>query len=527
MDHIYDRNHESQNANANSSITSTSTVESDQTVSFIPPPLQLMAQYSEKEETELATSEKSIQFQIDSGAGDENPSDDGTKPNNTGLPDPLKNGIENLSGFSLDDIKVHRNSNKPSQLNAHAYAQGSEIHLGPGQEKHLPHEAWHVVQQKQGRVKPTMQLKAFNINDDAGLEKEADVMGNKAMNAGSEYLESQRFQMKSTNKKVYQRVQIPAVNIPGMAGDMDTSDYYGSISLINQLFDRGNHKVIRDLYFEIVKGKQHEENSNNQYILDFIDNLLSKFPTEDPESAKSGILDTLAIKWSQTAPANPDEQVRAGLRLWIAGDPSIPGLGWKTIGLYLQGRLSDEEIIELGDTYYAFFPIVNMDDEVVLDDTMKKAKGEGLIANAIGEIQGALDALPAFDGKSYRQSGVLDGTVFGQKITINDYIKDKGFWSTAALKVDGSAGTWGEDGTKEKPKVYYIINGSTGKYINKYAALEEGQHEVLFKNGTIFQVNKIANYRKETFFVHLTEVDPSDLDDGVVLKDPYTGDPQT
>ena len=112
------------------------------------------------------------------------------RENKTGLPDNLKTGMENLSGMSLDDVKVHRNSDKPAQLQAHAYAQGTDIHLGPGQEKHLPHEAWHVVQQKQGRVKPTMQMKAnpntkpksgVNINDDAGLEKEADVMGAKAV----------------------------------------------------------------------------------------------------------------------------------------------------------------------------------------------------------------------------------------------------------------------------------------------------------------------------------------------------------
>lgn len=104
------------------------------------------------------------------------------KENNTGLPDNLKTGMENLSGLSMDDVKVHRNSDKPAQLQAHAYAQGTDIHLGPGQEKHLPHEAWHVVQQKQGRVKPTMQLKGLvNINDNAGLEKEADLMGEKAL----------------------------------------------------------------------------------------------------------------------------------------------------------------------------------------------------------------------------------------------------------------------------------------------------------------------------------------------------------
>ncbi|ASS49602.1 MAG: hypothetical protein A3D31_02170 [Candidatus Fluviicola riflensis] len=103
--------------------------------------------------------------------------------NNTGLPDQLKSGIEQLSGIGMDDVKVRYNSDKPAQLQAHAYAQGNEIHIASGQEKHLPHEAWHVVQQKQGRVKPTMQLKGkVAVNDDAGLEHEADVMGARAMN---------------------------------------------------------------------------------------------------------------------------------------------------------------------------------------------------------------------------------------------------------------------------------------------------------------------------------------------------------
>jgi hypothetical protein len=102
--------------------------------------------------------------------------------NNTGLPDNLKSGIENLSGYSMDDVKVHYNSAKPAELQAHAYAHGTDIHVAPGQEKHLPHEAWHVVQQKQGRVRPTRQLKEkVPVNDDEGLEKEADEMGSKAL----------------------------------------------------------------------------------------------------------------------------------------------------------------------------------------------------------------------------------------------------------------------------------------------------------------------------------------------------------
>ena len=104
------------------------------------------------------------------------------KGNETGLPSPLKTGMESLSGLSLDDVRVHRNSAKPAQLQAHAFAQGTDIHLGPGQEKHLPHEAWHVVQQKQGRVKPTLQMKGgVHVNDDAALEKEADLMGARSL----------------------------------------------------------------------------------------------------------------------------------------------------------------------------------------------------------------------------------------------------------------------------------------------------------------------------------------------------------
>lgn len=76
---------------------------------------------------------------------------------------------------------MHYNSDKPAQLNALAYAQGTDIHVAPGQEKHLPHEVWHVVQQKQGRVQPIVQMQGLNVNDNEGLEKEADVMGNKSI----------------------------------------------------------------------------------------------------------------------------------------------------------------------------------------------------------------------------------------------------------------------------------------------------------------------------------------------------------
>lgn len=102
------------------------------------------------------------------------------RPNRTGLPDRIKHGVEALSGVSLDDVTVYYNSSMPERVHALAYAQGTEIHLGPGQERHLPEETWHLTQQKQGRVRPTMKLNGFGINDDRLLEAEAERMGDRA-----------------------------------------------------------------------------------------------------------------------------------------------------------------------------------------------------------------------------------------------------------------------------------------------------------------------------------------------------------
>ncbi|MFP5595846.1 DUF4157 domain-containing protein [Kluyvera sp. 142486] len=106
------------------------------------------------------------------------------QPNKTGLPDNLKSGMESLSGMSLDNVRVHYNSAKPAAVQAHAYAQGSDIHLASGQEKHLPHELGHVVQQAQGRVSATTSVAGMAVNDSPALEHEADVLGASALRGG-------------------------------------------------------------------------------------------------------------------------------------------------------------------------------------------------------------------------------------------------------------------------------------------------------------------------------------------------------
>lgn len=142
--------------------------------------LQGKFETAQREGMDLDDEEEPLQGKFDTAQCEALPEED-EEPlqqkaeNKTGLPDELKAGVEAASGFSMDDVRVYYNSSKPAQLRALAYAQGTDIHIGPGQEKHLPHEAWHVVQQKQGRVKPTVQMQGVQVNDDEGLEKEADM----------------------------------------------------------------------------------------------------------------------------------------------------------------------------------------------------------------------------------------------------------------------------------------------------------------------------------------------------------------
>ncbi len=114
------------------------------------------------------------------------------KENSTGMPDILKAGVENLSGIDMSDVRVHYSSDKPADVGALAYTQGVNIHIAPGQERYLPHEAWHVVQQAQGRVIPIFRIKDIAVNDDVRLESEADEMGSRVETMQAYALKTQK-----------------------------------------------------------------------------------------------------------------------------------------------------------------------------------------------------------------------------------------------------------------------------------------------------------------------------------------------
>jgi hypothetical protein len=96
------------------------------------------------------------------------------------LPAKLGAAVESLSGVSMRGVDVSYNSSDPSHYDALAIAKGRHIALGPGQERHLPHEAWHIAQQAQGRARGTTQLQGETISANPALESEADTMGARA-----------------------------------------------------------------------------------------------------------------------------------------------------------------------------------------------------------------------------------------------------------------------------------------------------------------------------------------------------------
>lgn len=96
--------------------------------------------------------------------------------------------MESFFQADFSNVNIHENSSSATKAGALAYAQGNDIHFAPGQfnpetssgQELLGHELTHIVQQRQGRVKPNAEVGGMPVNNDRGLEKEADDMGRKA-----------------------------------------------------------------------------------------------------------------------------------------------------------------------------------------------------------------------------------------------------------------------------------------------------------------------------------------------------------
>ena len=103
------------------------------------------------------------------------------------IPAPLRSQMESAFNANFANVKIHE-GNHVGDVGAIAYTQGNDIHFAPGQfnpdmrsgQALIGHELAHVLQQRQGRVKPTTQINGLPVNDQSALEQEADVLGQKA-----------------------------------------------------------------------------------------------------------------------------------------------------------------------------------------------------------------------------------------------------------------------------------------------------------------------------------------------------------
>jgi len=149
-------------------------------------PAQMFAE--EEEEKQAKANEEELQMkpgeeeELQKKEDSKNP---GTK---TSMPNDLQSRMENSFGVDFSDVDIHKDSEQAPSLSSLAYTQGNDIHFAPGQydpgsqkgQELLGHELSHVVQQRDGRVRPTKQGKGMPVNDNPSLEKEADEMGAKA-----------------------------------------------------------------------------------------------------------------------------------------------------------------------------------------------------------------------------------------------------------------------------------------------------------------------------------------------------------
>jgi len=306
------------------------------------------------------------------------------KKNNSGLPDTLKSGVESLSGLSMDDVKVHYNSDKPAQLNAHAYAQGTDIHLASGQEKHLAHEAWHVVQQKQGRVRPTMMMKAkVPINDDKGLEKEADIMGARALQMKAFSLSDYRTEKSVQRKGIIQKVDGEQSEALNEHLDLETPGEeeveFNIMSTINTLYhtttragaDKSILQRIDPAFFKsssrfgggfyLTNDIATSEAEIAHHKLDDPDNPLNAYVTISYNISGGKILDATGPAIYKTVEENPIHLRRMAQRGGMDGIaiPSLRGSGTNVVlfknfgilkeGKQIQHRLPDKDIKRLPD----------------------------------------------------------------------------------------------------------------------------------------------------------------------------------
>ena len=184
-----------------------------------PPPSQFKVDNNNTSLGETTQSADSSPFQLKEDTGTAQKSEDSSGGD-------VMSKMSSTIGHDFSDVNIHTNSQQASNLGALAYTQGKDVHFAPGQynpdskggQELLGHELTHVKQQAEGRVEANTAVNNMPVNNDSGLEKEADVMGAKA--AQAKFDDSASIQKKSSGGASNNIVQAK-FDLNAFAGEID------------------------------------------------------------------------------------------------------------------------------------------------------------------------------------------------------------------------------------------------------------------------------------------------------------------
>ncbi len=109
---------------------------------------------------------------------------------NEDLPEDFQTKMESSFGEDFSNVKINKDSKDANELDALAFTQGNNIHFKNGEfdssskngQELIAHELSHVVQQRHRDIGTTHKENNYDVNDNEGLEKEADINAKKAVN---------------------------------------------------------------------------------------------------------------------------------------------------------------------------------------------------------------------------------------------------------------------------------------------------------------------------------------------------------
>ena len=220
------------------------------------------------------------------------------------MPGVVQAKMERSFGADFSAVRIHEGP-QAQAAGAHAYTQGTDIHFAPGRydphgergQELLGHELAHVVQQSRGRVHATVQAKGLPINDDAGLEHEADEQGARAARGEPAHdgVGASRVAASSAASTApVQRLKL---------GNLDTQDGRDRAE-IERLLRESTPDRLREIY----RALDAEEGVNADYYKQFIQSLWID-------------------RQVQNTP-NPGGKVNIVVSIWIDGVPVYETPAW-------------------------------------------------------------------------------------------------------------------------------------------------------------------------------------------------------